>query len=155
MAKRTSSRIYLRILPKPSPINRRRLEALIARYCEQCDVPPAAVVEVTVADDALLEALNARYRGEAGPTDVLAFPIGRDPVEPEDVYIWGEVYVSADRARVQAAERGLSVETELERLVAHGLLHLAGFVHDGEDAARDMEAATAKLLAPRSYDDDD
>jgi probable rRNA maturation factor len=124
------------------------LEALIARYREQYDVPPAAVVEVTVADDTLLADLNARYRGGAGPTDVLAFPIGRDPVEPEEVWIWGEVYVSFDRARDQAAERGLSAEEELERLVAHGLLHLAGLGHDAESAAGEMEEATAKLLAP-------
>lgn len=121
---------------------------MIARYREQYDVPPAAVVEVTVADDALLAALNAQYRGGAGPTDVLAFPIGRDPAEPEEVWIWGEVYVSFDRARDQAAERGLSVEEEIERLVAHGLLHLAGFGHDAERAAEEMEEATAKLLAP-------
>lgn len=116
------------------------------RYRERCGVPAEAVVEVTVADDALLEKLNREYRGRAGPTDVLAFPIGRDPAEPEELWLWGEVYVSADRAREQAERRGVPLEDELAALVAHGLLHLSGFEDDTAEARAAMERAAEELL---------
>ena len=147
MANNTSSRICLRILPKLSRTSRRRLEALIARYRERYDVPPQAVVEVTVADDALLAELNREYRRREGPTDVLAFPIGRDPVEPEQIWLWGEVYVSVDRAREQAERRRVAVDEELAALVAHGLLHLAGYDDDSDEARAEMERAARDLTA--------
>ncbi|HUV87032.1 MAG TPA: rRNA maturation RNase YbeY [bacterium] len=147
MGNNTSSRICLRILPKLSRTSRRRLEALIARYRERCGVPRRAVVEVTVADDALLAELNRKYRRREGPTDVLAFPIGRDPVEPEEMWLWGEVYVSVDRAREQAERRGVALDEELAALVAHGLLHLAGYDDDGDEARAEMERAANDLTA--------
>ena len=119
---------------------------MIARYRERCDVPPQAVVEVTVADDALLAELNRKYRRREGPTDVLAFPIGRDPVEPEQIWLWGEVYVSVDRAREQAERRRVAVDEELAALVAHGLLHLAGHDDDSDQARAEMERAASDLM---------
>ena len=120
---------------------------MIARYRERYDVPPQAVVEVTVADDALLAELNRKYRRREGPTDVLAFPIGRDPVEPEQIWLWGEVYVSVDRAREQAERRRVAVDEELAALVAHGLLHLAGYDDDSNEARAEMERAASDLIA--------
>ena len=120
---------------------------MIARYRERYDVPPQAVVEVTVADDALLAELNREYRRREGPTDVLAFPIGRDPVEPEQIWLWGEVYVSVDRAREQAERRRVAVDEELAALVAHGLLHLAGYDDDSDEARAEMERAANDLIA--------
>lgn len=120
---------------------------MIARYRERYDVPPQAVVEVTVADDALLAELNREYRRREGPTDVLAFPIGRDPVEPEQIWLWGEVYVSVDRAREQAERRRVAVDEELAALVAHGLLHLAGYDDDSDEARAEMERAASDLMA--------
>ncbi len=120
---------------------------MIARYRERYNVPPQAVVEVTVADDALLAELNREYRRREGPTDVLAFPIGRDPVEPEQIWLWGEVYVSVDRAREQAERRRVAVDEELAALVAHGLLHLAGYDDDSNEARAEMERAANDLIA--------
>jgi probable rRNA maturation factor len=120
---------------------------LIARGREWCGVPAEAVVEVTIGDDALLADLNRRYRRGRGPTDVLAFPLGRDPAEPEEIWLWGEVYVSADRAREQAAERGATLTEELAFLVAHGLLHLAGYEDDTAAGRARMEEAAARLVA--------
>ncbi len=120
---------------------------MIARFRQRYDVPPQAVVEVTVADDALLAELNREYRRREGPTDVLAFPIGRDPVEPERIWLWGEVYVSVDRAREQAEGRGVTLDEELAALVAHGLLHLAGYDDDSDEARAEMERAASDLAA--------
>ncbi len=146
MSNKRLSRTFLRIPPKLSPTERRRLERVIGRFRRLYGVPAEAVVEVTVADDKLLTSLNERYRRRRGPTDVLAFPLGREPAEPPELWLWGDIYVSADRARAQAAERGVPLVEELAFLVAHGLLHLADFDHDTPAREAEMARAAAALL---------
>lgn len=141
------SRTYLRILPKLKRIDRRRLEVLLATFRRRFRIPRGAAVEVTIADDPLLAALNRRFRRRAGSTDVLAFSFGRSGAEPKDFWILGEVYVSVDRAREQAGARGVTLSDEVAYLVAHGLLHLVGFDHHSKEDREAMEREEAKLLA--------
>ena len=58
-------------------------------------------VNCVLTSDAELAELNRRFRGRTRPTDVLAFPY--DPADSGGVH--GDVYVSIDRAREQAADR--------------------------------------------------
>ncbi|HET6360997.1 MAG TPA: rRNA maturation RNase YbeY [Gemmatimonadota bacterium] len=99
-------------------------------------------VNCVLTDDAELEDLNRRYRGLSGPTDVLAFPY--DPADSGGVH--GDVYVSVDRAREQAAGRSEPVEREIWRLFVHGALHLAGRDHDSEESERAMLAAQEECV---------
>jgi probable rRNA maturation factor len=83
-------------------------------------------VHCVLAGDPELAELNERYRSRQGPTDVLAFPY--DPATSDGIL--GDVYVSLDRAREQAARVGEPVAREVWRLFVHGALHLAGWTHD-------------------------
>ena len=93
-------------------------------------------VHCVLADDAEIADLNGRFRGKAGPTDVLAFPY--DPATTDGVV--GDIYVSLDRAREQARERGEPIGREVWRLFVHGALHLAGHDHDSDAADLAMRA---------------
>lgn len=93
-------------------------------------------VHCVLADDAEMADLNGRFRGRTGPTDVLAFPY--DPGATGGVV--GDIYVSLDRAREQARERGEPVGREVWRLFVHGALHLAGRDHDSDATERAMRA---------------
>lgn len=75
-----------------------------------------------IATDAELRALNRRFRGKDAPADVLSFPAWNGAA--------GEIAISFDRAAEQAARIGHSVEAELQILMLHGLLHLAGMDHE-------------------------
>ncbi|HJU86255.1 MAG TPA: rRNA maturation RNase YbeY [Gemmatimonadota bacterium] len=99
-------------------------------------------VNCVLADDAALEDLNRRFRNRSGPTDVLAFPY--DPAVSDGVH--GDVYVSLDRARAQAAERREPLEREIWRLFVHGALHLAGRDHDSDEAERAMLAVQEECV---------
>ena len=77
-----------------------------------------------LATDAELRRLNATFLGNEYPTDVLSFP----SVEGEASL--GELAISAPRAKAQAAEFGHPVETEIEILMLHGVLHLLGHDHE-------------------------
>jgi len=93
-------------------------------------------VHCVLTGDEELAGLNERFRGRSGPTDVLAFPY--DPESSGGVH--GDVYVSLDRAREQAARIGEPVGREVWRLFVHGALHLAGWDHDTDEADHAMRA---------------
>ena len=91
-------------------------------------------LNVVLAGDELLQRLNRDYLGFDEVTDVLSFDLGDDPGGA----IEGEIYVSTDRARVQADERGVTFEFELLHLVVHGLLHLCGYDHEDDASLLQM-----------------
>jgi probable rRNA maturation factor len=89
-----------------------------------------------VTNDAELRRLNKAYRHKDYPTDVLSFPAaGSNGVA-------GDVAISIERARAQAAERGHSLEDELRILMLHGALHLAGMDHEKDSG--EMARAEAR-----------
>jgi probable rRNA maturation factor len=103
-------------------------------------------VELSVAlvDDATIHALNRTYRHKDKPTDVLAFPMA-DPAPPTPSGLLGDVIVSVDTARRQAARRRRPLLAELTMLLAHGLLHLLGHDHGNDAEEREMTARTREL----------
>lgn len=98
-------------------------------------------VEVSVAlvDDETIADLNARFRGKAGPTDVLSFSMDEPPsTQPGETVLLGEIVISVPRALAQAREYGHSFEREVAYLAVHGCLHLVGYDHEDEQARRVM-----------------
>jgi probable rRNA maturation factor len=83
-----------------------------------------------IADDAEVRRLNRQFRGKNQATDVLSFP----PAKAEGLAggLAGDIAISIDRARIQAAERGHSLGDELRILMLHGALHLAGMDHESD-----------------------
>jgi probable rRNA maturation factor len=110
----------------------------------------AAEVSVVVADDRTVRDLNARYRGEDAPTDVLSFALNERAEDfvlpPDGILRLGEVIVSLPTARRQARASGHGVREEVAWLVVHGLLHLLGYDHQEEEEERAMRSREAALL---------
>ena len=98
--------------------------------------------------DRQLRRLNAAYLGKDRSTDVLSFNL--DPGPEAQVSgaapMWGEIYISMARARTKAEEQQVPLLTEVDRLLVHGLLHLAGHDHADETGLRFMEGETERLL---------
>lgn len=84
-------------------------------------------LSVTFVTDAAIAVLNSKYLKRSGPTDVLAFRLGDDPLV-------GDIYVSVDTARRNATQFGIPLMEELLRLVIHGTLHVMGHDHPEGDA---------------------
>ena len=87
---------------------------------------------VFVSDDAIKK-LNRRFRGKSFATDVLSFPNEAEPFEVQDGSHLGDVVISVQRAAAQAKANGLSVSSEIEQLILHGLLHLCGYDHESDN----------------------
>lgn len=77
-----------------------------------------------IANDAELRLLNKRFRKKDYATDVLSFP----PADQNGSL--GDVAISWDRARAQAAEYNHAVDDEIRILMLHGVLHLTGMDHE-------------------------
>lgn len=118
------------------------------------DAPVGARPTLVLADDARLAELNQRYRGKAGPTNVLAFAAydGEvDPADPEPEL--GDVVLSLDRLAAEAEAGGLALARHCDHLVVHGLLHLLGYDHETDAEAAVMEAREAAVLAELGHPD--
>ena len=97
-------------------------------------------IAARLMDDAAIRQLNRDFRHKDAPTDVLSFP--GSPVPGQTRPHLGDLAVSVDTARRQAAAQGHDLDTEVRILLLHGLLHLAGFDHetdDGQMQARERE----------------
>ena len=85
--------------------------------------------------------LNALYRGKEYATNVLAF------VYDEAARIEGDVVLCAPVLRQEAREQHKALADHCAHLVVHGMLHLQGYDHDTDRAARAMEARETAVLA--------
>ena len=110
-------------------------------------------VEVSIAlvDDDYIRQLNLQYRHIDRPTDVLSFAMreGMEDQEEFDFYeeeLLGDVVVSLERARAQAAEYGHSFEREVGFLVVHGILHLLGYDHELDEERAVMRQKEEEIL---------
>ena len=116
----------------------------------------SVAISVALVDDPTIRALHREFQDQDSATDVLSFPLsddgdGPDAFDPDAEGPGGEVVVSVDTARREAATRGVPFEAELSLYVIHGVLHIIGY-DDLEDAPRErMRAAEARHLASAGY----
>ena len=100
-------------------------------------------LSLTLVDDAGVAALNQKFLGCTGPTNILSFPEG-DPERPEEL---GALFLSVETLAREAFLYGQEPQEHLARLLAHGILHLAGHDHGPEmDALTDL--AVSCVSAP-------
>ena len=99
-------------------------------------------VTVLLTDDASVRELNARFRGQDAATNVLSFPA---PPNPEDHL--GDVALAFGVCAREAAAQGKPLAHHLQHLTVHGVLHLLGWDHIGDDEAEAMEGLERAVLA--------
>lgn len=103
-------------------------------------------LSLVLVSDRVMHELNRSWRGADRPTDVLAFAQAEGAGGAPDGLL-GDVVISIDTARRQAAALGHSLVAESERLLVHGLLHLLGYDHERSTAeARRMRRRERALL---------
>lgn len=103
-------------------------------------------ISIVVTDDLQMQQLNLQFVGIDEPTDVLSFPAGYTDPDSETFYL-GDILISYPHAREQAEKGGHPVESELQLLVVHGILHLAGHDHEDSQDRITMWAAQNEILS--------
>lgn len=120
----------------------------------QPNIPPVENYEIglRLTNDSEIQELNAQYRQQNKPTDVLSFaalevdcPMPSEALASMPLYL-GDIVISIDTAQQQAQKQGHTLLTELAWLASHGLLHLLGWDHPDEESLERMLKQQVILL---------
>ena len=130
-----------RTLPRSS---RDRLRRRLHRAMVAAGVGEAEVA-LSLIDDAEMQALNRSYRRKDRPTDVLSFSMREGEGAELHPELLGDLVISVDTARRQAAEHAHDLDAELLHLAVHGLAHLLGYDHATTGEEQRMFAYEARL----------
>ena len=88
-------------------------------------------ISVSITGDSEIAELNKKYRGKDSSTDVLSFEL-RKNISDKEFYI-GDIVVNKDQAKRQCKKYGNTLEEEIAQLIEHGVLHLLGVHHEGDN----------------------
>ncbi len=121
--------------------------------------PEGYEIAVLGCDDDRIATLNADFRGKPRPTNVLSWPSedlaaeapGETPEpppdpDPQDAHHLGDLALSYDVCRREAAEAGRDFGHHVTHLLVHGVLHLLGYDHIRDEDATLMEALEVSIL---------
>jgi probable rRNA maturation factor len=86
--------------------------------------------------------MNSRYRGKDYATDVLSFSY--EDVKLDGISFLGEIVIAPEVAFNQPGRFGIRPDTELRKLLVHGVLHLLGYDHETDQGQ--MNHLQTKLL---------
>ena len=104
----------------------------LAERCLAAEGRRSAELSVSFVSEDEMRDLRARYLGEEGPTDVLSFE------QDARGALLGDVVICPAYAAREAARRGREPASELRLLLVHGILHLLGYDHEGEEQRERM-----------------
>ncbi len=89
--------------------------------------------------DAYLHQMNLEYLKHDTLTDVITFPYATDVLE-------GDIFISIERVRENAASLKIDFDTELHRVMVHGVLHLCGYSDKTIEKTLEMRAKEEHYL---------
>lgn len=145
--------IHFRNQTKGSGLDARRLKSVTRALLHEVGEDRSAL-SLSLVGDRAIRALNREHRGLDRATDVLSFPLlvaeARASVPHErdsPERLLGDVVISIDTARRQAAEYDAPLENEVYRLLIHGILHVLGHDHEEPAGRAAMETEERRLAA--------
>ena len=135
-----------RFLPEAEDIVRQAIA--VAANSEVTIHRPGSGLSVLLCDDETIAGLNARWRGQEKPTNVLSFPaLPLRATTPDERAPLGDIAIAYETVVREAGEHGKPVSDHLSHLVVHGFLHLIGYDHHVDDEAGQMERLERDILA--------
>jgi len=138
------------------------VESVVLEVLDSEGCPYESQVNVLLTDNEGIRMFNKEYRNMDKETDVLSFPnldfdepgfyevdeeAEADYFDPENgELILGDIIISVDKVKEQSESYGHSTKREFAFLVAHSMLHLAGYDHMEPDEAKVMESKQEAVL---------
>ena len=99
-------------------------------------------INVILTNPENIRKINKQYRNIDKETDVLSFPMFEKNeianITGEIPEALGDIMISIERVKEQAAEYGHSFERELSYMVVHGFYHLMGYDHMTDEEKNQM-----------------
>ncbi|MEO0074931.1 MAG: rRNA maturation RNase YbeY [candidate division WOR-3 bacterium] len=137
-----STKIQKQIYTQHAKTIIKKIENRIPQICR--------ALNIILVDNCYIKRLNKQFLNRNYATDVLAFPLCEkmtakisrnkeknknlrksdiDSTSKKSDILWGEIYISYEQARKQARFQKITTDQEICHLIAHGILHLAGYSH--------------------------
>lgn len=133
------------------------IRLLIRRCCNAVlqmeQIPGPCEVSVSFVDTEEIQRLNAQFRNNDYPTDVLSFPLGVDgnyDINPAtNAKQLGDIVLCVPIAVEQSKKYGHSLQREIGYLTVHSMLHLLGYDHEqgGIEAVRMREKEETVMIS--------
>ena len=125
----------------------------VSRFAlDKMGINPLAELSILLMDVEAMTELHVKWMDEAGPTDVMSFPMDEldtarrpDEAGPGPALL-GDVVLCPAVATEQATQAGHSLDDELHLLTVHGILHLLGYDHAEPAEERKMFQLQNQLL---------
>ncbi|ERJ20904.1 Endoribonuclease YbeY protein [Salinisphaera shabanensis E1L3A] len=133
--------------PDPHMLERAAIAALEGARCSD---EPVYELAVRLIDEAESAQLNGDYRDKPYATNVLSFPAG---AELPGLTVLGDLAICMPVIEREAREQHKTRDAHLCHMVVHGVLHLLGYDHIGDDEAETMEALERDVMADLGQDD--
>ena len=108
--------------------------ATLAPDCELC---------ISFCDDAEIRGLNARWRDQDKPTNVLSFPT---PGAPATKPLLGDIVIAFETVAREATEQHKTLADHVSHMIIHGFLHLIGYDHETAAEAEAMELVERRAM---------
>jgi probable rRNA maturation factor len=119
-------------------VPKRAVRAAALRILDRFKVKHA-LIDITFVDDKRMKALNKKYKRKCESTDVLSFLLRAET-------LIGDIYISSDMARRNAARFKTDFGREATLYVIHGMLHLFGFGDKTKEEQKRIRALEARFL---------
>ena len=130
------------------PVDAERWQSLASAVLSSAGLGANVELSVLFVDQSAMADLNEQFMGHEGPTDVLAFPLDdEDPITDDMPRLLGDVVICPEVAAYNAPEHAGRYDDEVALLLVHGVLHLLGMDHAGDDDRVAMQARERELLA--------
>ena len=100
---------------------------------------------IALSSDAHVRMLNAGFRGNDKPTNVLSFPAPESPAVLTTKQL-GDIVIARETIEREATEQGIPFADHLRHMTVHGLLHLLGYDHETDGDAFEMESLETDIL---------
>ncbi|MCF8467650.1 MAG: rRNA maturation RNase YbeY [Sneathiella sp.] len=114
---------------------------------------PVVEISLVFANDAVIQDLNRDYRGKDQATNVLSFPDTvldvvelADAAATQEPLMLGDIVMARETLVREATAQHKDIANHLALLLAHGVLHLAGYDHMEENEAEMMEHLEIAIL---------
>lgn len=105
-----------------------------------------AKVSIAFVPGQVIKKWNKLYRNKDQETDVLSFGFSRPSRDEKSWQRFGELLIAESVAKINAQRKKLPLRDELELLLVHGCLHLAGYDHEKKLEEKKMFALQERIL---------
>jgi probable rRNA maturation factor len=135
--------------PEKLENHRKHLEDFITGVLSSLEIDNWQMGVVFTDNSGILE-YNKQWRNIDAPTDVISFALndGPDiPLPPGEPVEAGDIIISSEKVLQNAFENNVLCTEELLRVIIHGILHLNGMDHPGDDYSSGMLKLQEELLS--------